>query len=230
MLDSYQLHFIFFSPIQHLSACCGWKQREVVCSRLVALKVTDLIGELPGNAPCVLAYRCQWGQGACWQRWAGSPFSCPSVIKGPEPGVERLATGLRPRPVCPQCEHFILKQDIRGLRIHPIQHGLHTFYHFYTYVNWCVWECACVYVKHLSVRACVLSLTSALCIVVFQFLFSLLMTYWCSRILYAWFEASLYWQRDSDWPVTLCCCQVARLGGLSGEFHPFNLEDAALYC
>lgn len=93
----------------------------IPCS--VALKVTDLIGELPGNCSRVLAYCCQAGQGARWQRWEGSPFSCPALIKGPDPGVDRLATGLQPQwvslDVCGGCTQFILKQDIRLLRIHP---------------------------------------------------------------------------------------------------------------
>lgn len=56
--------------------------------------------ELPGNRSRVLAYCCQSGRDACWQRREGSPLSCPALIKGPDPGVDRLATGLQAQWLC----------------------------------------------------------------------------------------------------------------------------------
>lgn len=70
-----------FFPLICLHLCVGSNMDFcMLCS--VALKVTDLNAELPGNCSCVLAYCCQSARDACWQRQEGSCLSCPSLIKG----------------------------------------------------------------------------------------------------------------------------------------------------
>lgn len=119
MCGAYCMMFFFFT----IHICCCWKQHRAL-RFLFGGTEGDRPTELPGNLSCVLAYRCQSGRDACWQRREGSPLSCPALIKGPDPGVDRLATLLHAQwlglyvCVC-VCKWFILKQDVRVLRIHP---------------------------------------------------------------------------------------------------------------
>lgn len=172
----------------------------------------DLNSELPGYISYVLAYCCHLGRDACWQRRKGSPLSCSAVIKGPDPGVDWLATGsllsncsclLRTR------RWFILKQDIGVLRIHPecqprklcdqLQHVIHTFYWYYP-TNVGVRErdlkCRCF----LCMSTCVVKLqpSTLLCCSSFSpWLWHVDVLASCVLGL----KLSLYWQGDTDWPV-----------------------------
>lgn len=161
-IASQQLPFLFSffsSPLFFVNICCRWKQHGVLHS---------LFGGTQGDRPSFRASRkpllcfgilLSVRTGCMLTEARGITPQLSSTRKSPwsrgwPPGRRAPCSMTAPLCVC-ECKWFILKQDIKVLRIHPqhqprklcaqLQHAIHTFYWCYSVKVWCVcvtaWVC-----------------------------------------------------------------------------------------